>query len=336
MSDSKSKDLKAIYLLHGEEHFLLNRKFQQIEQEALDPEFVEFNKFVFYGIEVDATQMLDQATTYPMMGGRQLIVLKNAHQFKKWDKLLPYIKNPVDFCTLIIHHPEKKIDGRTAFYKGIKALEKKGRAVIYEAKKLYDNKIPDWIQKEVREKGYFISPKTATLLSEYMGNNLEGIVKELDKIALNLDEGQSEITEAHINKYVGISRKFSVFELQKAMAFGKKEKASNIAYYMSQDPKTNPIYMITGALFTFFSRIYKVSGMKRRSEEEVAKVLKLGHSFFAKEYLSAVRFFPREKCEEAISLIYQYDLKSKGIDSPVEKEDRLLRALVAEILDLIR
>nr|MBS0037112.1 DNA polymerase III subunit delta [Saprospiraceae bacterium] len=335
MSDSPRENTKSIYLLHGEENFLINRKFKQLERQSIEPGFEEFNKFVFYGLDANATHLMDQATTYPMMGGRQLIVLKNAHQFKNWDQLLPYAKNPSDFSTFLIVHPEKKIDGRTAFVKALKDLVKRGKAEIYEAKKLYDNKVPGWISEEVSSLGFTIQPRTAAMLGEYLGNNLEGILKEVDKIILNLEEGQKEITLDHVNKFVGVSRKFSVFELQKAMAYGEVDKAATIANLMSQDPKTNPIYMLTGALFNFFSRVYKVHALKSKRDADVAKALKLGHAFFAKEYLSAVRYFSREKCEEVFAILYEFDLRSKGIDSPTEKEDRLLRAMVAQILTKI-
>jgi len=323
---------KRIYLLHGDEDFLVNKRFNELEKEIVNPEFEAFNKFVYYGLDANPVQILDQASTFPMLGGTQLIILKNANQFRKWDEFLPYLSSPSDFTVFLIVHPEKKIDGRTAFYKKLKELAKSGQAEIYEAKKLYDNKVPDWIVSEVKNKGYQIDLPNAALLAEYLGNNLEGIIREVNKMVINLPEGSNAITETLIKKYVGLSRKYSVFELQKSMAFGKWDKSSEIAYYMSQDAKSNPIYMITGALHNFFSRIYKVHSLQKRTDQEVAKALSLGHAFFAKEYVSAVKFFSKSKCERVFDLLFQYDLKSKGIHSPSVDEPELLKALVGDII----
>ncbi|TVQ51426.1 MAG: DNA polymerase III subunit delta [Saprospirales bacterium] len=323
---------KRIYLLHGEEDFLVNKRFSELEKQIVKPEFEDFNKFVYYGLDANPVHILDQASTFPMLGGPQLIVLRNANQFRKWDELVSYVSSPSDFTVLLIVHPEKKIDGRTVFYKKVKKLEKEGLAEIFEAKKLYDNKVPDWIVGEVKNLGYQIDLSNAALLAEYLGNNLEGIIKEINKMVLNLPEGSKSISEAMIKKYVGLSRKYSVFELQKSMAFGKWDKSSEIAYYMSQDAKSNPIYMITGALHNFFSRIYKVHSLQKRTDQEVAKALSLGHAFFAKEYVSAVKFFNKSKCEKIFDLLFQYDLKSKGIHSPSVDEPELLKALVGDII----
>ena len=323
---------KRVYLLHGEEDFLINKRFVELEKQIVKPEFEDFNKFVYYGLDANPVHILDQASTFPMLGGPQLIILKNANQFRKWDELVPYVSSPSDFTVFLIVHPEKKIDGRSVFYKKVKKLEKEGLAEIFEAKKLYDNKIPDWIVGEVKNMGYQIDLPNAALLAEYLGNNLEGIIKEINKMVINLPEGSKSISESMIKKYVGLSRKYSVFELQKSMAFGQWEKSSEIAYFMSQDAKSNPIYMVTGALHNFFSRIYKVHSLKRRNDQEVAKALKLGHAFFAKEYVAAASNFSRPKCERVFDLLFQYDLKSKGIHSPTVDEDELLRSLVGDIL----
>lgn len=335
MANQKSKALEPLVLLHGEESYLINRELARIEKNAIEPGFEDFNKFVFYGLDAKANDIIDQATTHPMMGNSQLILLKNADQFKGWDELVSYAKNPSSFTIFVVVHPGKKLDGRFGFTKAITAAEKKGKAKVFYAKKLFDDKIPGWISEEVRSMGYTIDQKAAALLAEYMGNNLEGIVKELEKLFLNLEEGEKEITTKLVDKYVGISRKYSVFELQKAFSVGNRSGAAKIASIMSQDPKTNPIFMLIGALNNHFSRIYKMHSLKTNNEKEVARFLKLGHSFFSKEYITARRHFSKSNCEAVFGLLYQYDLKSKGINASAESEGDLLRSLVADILDLM-
>lgn len=330
-----SQSFKRVYLFHGEESFLIGRELEKIEKEAIQPGYEEFNKFTYFGLDAKGARILDQATTRPMIGDPQLVLLKNAHQFKDWDSLLSYVKNPVDFTILVIAHPEKKIDGRTAFYKQVKILKDEGLAEIQEFKKLYDNKVPEWIASEVRNRGLQISMKAATLLTEYLGNNIEGIVKELDKLEINLEKGSKELSVDLIEKYVGQSRKFGVFELTKAMSAGDKERASYIANNMSHDPKNNPIFMLNGALYSYFSRVYKVHSLRDKSDFNVAKTLKIGHSFFAKEYVSAARVFNRAKCERAFGILYEYDLRSKGINYFQDEEESMFRNLVSDILELV-
>ncbi|TVR83118.1 MAG: DNA polymerase III subunit delta [Saprospirales bacterium] len=330
-----SQSFKRVYLLHGEESFLINRELERIEKGVIQPGFEEFNKFTYFGLDAKGVRILDQVTTRPMIGDPQLVILKNAHQFKDWEPLLSYVKKPVDFTILVIAHPEKKFDGRTAFYKQVQKLEKEGLAEIFEAKKLYDNKIPEWIVSEVKNRGMRISMKAATLMTEYLGNNIEGIVKELDKLEINLEKGSKEFTIDLIEKYVGQSRKFGVFELTKALSMGDKDRASHIANIMSHDPKNNPIFMLNGALYSYFSRVYRVHSLRDKSDFNVAKTLKIGHAFFAKEYVSAARVFNKAKCERAFGILYEYDLRSKGIHYFQDDEESMFRNLVSDILELV-
>ncbi|TVR88524.1 MAG: DNA polymerase III subunit delta [Saprospirales bacterium] len=331
---ARKKKYPPVILLHGEESFLVNREMEEIESKAIGPGFEDFNKFTFYGKEADPLEVLNQVATRPMMGEPQLVLLKDAGQFKDWNKLERLVKEPVDFTILVIVHPGGKLDGRLKFVKALKELEKKGQGKIFEAKRVYDNKIPDWIVSYVQSLGLKIDHKAAVLMSEYLGTNLESISKEIDKLKIHLKDTK-EVTAGLVEEYVGRTRKFTVFELQKALSSGDKKKAARIASVMAQDPKSNPIYMFTGALHNYFSRIYRVHSLKTKTDKSVAKALNLRYDFFGREYLSASKYFNRPRCEKAFEILYRYDLKSKGIDSPPRSEEAQLRGLVSEILHIM-
>jgi DNA polymerase-3 subunit delta len=62
-----------------------------------------------------------------------------------------------------------------------------------------------------------MGPKAVSLLAEHIGNDLSRISNEIDKLAINLD-GRKNIDEDDIEKYIGISKEYNVFELQAAIA----------------------------------------------------------------------------------------------------------------------
>ena len=54
------------------------------------------------------------------------------------------------------------------------------------------------------------------MLSEYLGTDLSKVANELNKLIISLP-GQTRITPDHIEKNIGISKDYNVFELQNAL-----------------------------------------------------------------------------------------------------------------------
>src|SRR3546814_6230517 len=92
---------------------------------------------------------------------------------------------------------------------------------VLESKKLYEDKLPAWVSDYLQERGYRSDPRTCALISEYLGNNLQKIAGELDKLLLKFPAGTS-IGEDEVEKNIGISKEFNVFELTDAL--GKRSE----------------------------------------------------------------------------------------------------------------
>lgn len=96
--------------------------------------------------------------------------------------------------------------------------------------------MPDWIQNYVKLKGHSINRQALLLLTEYIGNNLERLSNEIDKVLVNFSE-PVEINEGLIQEYVGINKDFNIFELQSAIIKGDALRANRIINYFASDPK---------------------------------------------------------------------------------------------------
>ena len=108
--------------------------------------------------------------------------------------------------------------------------------IHFESKKIYDNKIPGWIEDQIKKRGFSITPKATILLTEFLGNNLEKITNEISKLTINLPEN-TRINETHIEDNIGISKDFNVFELQKALATKDMLKAMMLRSFMKESIK---------------------------------------------------------------------------------------------------
>lgn len=325
MADLKRKVYHPVYFLCGEEPYYIDKITDFIANNVLEEHEREFNQTVIYGKETEIANVIEYAKQFPMMANHQVVIVKEAQNLRKIEDLQSYLENPSKSTVLVLAHKYKKPDKRKAFGKKLAK-----HSVYFESKKLYENKIPDWISSYLSERKYRISPKASLLVTEYLGTDLSKVANELDKLMLNLPEG-TEISPKDIEENIGISKDFNTFELQGAL--GKKDlyKANLIAQHFALNAKEHPLVVTISSLYTYFSKILGYHFLKDRSQATVATALKV-HPFFVKEYELAARNYPAKKAVAIIRYLKDFDLRSKGVNNPSTSDGELLKELVFKIL----
>ncbi len=326
IKDIKNKNYAPIYVLMGDEPFYIDGIVNYIEENVLTEAEKAFNFTVLYGKDTDHLQLVDVARRYPMMASHQVVILKEAQAMRTIANLESYVQNPMPTTILVIAHKYKKLDKRTKFYK---ALSK--HALIFESKKLYENKVGGWIQNYLKDKKREIDAPSLALMVEYLGNDLSKISNELDKMCLNVPAGTT-INADHIHKNIGISKDYNVFELQNALGSKNALKTQRIVNYFIANPKSNPFVMVVATLYNYFSKIYMGHFCKNLGDREFAQKIGLRSAYFVKDYKTGMKYYPLKKTEKIISLLREYDLKSKGVNSSSTPPGELLRELVFKIL----
>ncbi len=324
LKDIKQKKWAPIYLFHGEEPFFINKLTEAIEQNALEEHEKAFNQDIIYGKDIDLPRLKSYLMQYPAMAERRVVIVKEAADFKGFKDLKAYWANPNPSTIFVIAHKYKK------FGAGLKAIEKVG--VVFESKKVYDNKLPAWILDYLKSKKRDINPQTATLLAEYLGNDLSKIVNELEKIHLNIPQGQ-KIDNATVEKYIGISKTYNVFELQDALSARNKEKAMKIAFNLAGNIHKQPLVLILASLYGYFSKVYVAHKNQSKSDAELAKALGIRFQFHVKNYRRAMQAFPLAEVHRSMALLREYDLKAKGLDNASAGPGELLEELIFKILN---
>lgn len=331
LKDLKARKYAPVYFLHGEESYYIDLICDFIEQNALQEFEKGFNQMLMYGKDVQMGQIVNNARRFPMMAERQVIIVKEFQDLPdlrsdEAHKILQkYLENPSPTTILVLAHKHKLFDKRKTLYK---SLEK--NACVVETKKLYDNEIPKWIEKYIQEKGLSISPVATALLTEYVGSDLTRLAKEIDKIALNLGESKN-IDEKAVKQFVGQSREYSVFDLQKALIEKDVLKANKIIFIFAQNPKENPIIPIIIILFQFFSKLLLVHQSSQKTTEHLTKLLGV-NPFFVKDYQKAAQNYSLQKTIECIHLLRRADLQSKGVEAGSMQESDILKELIYKIL----
>ncbi len=263
---------------------------------------------------------------YPMFAEKQVVILKEAQSMKDLEKLEPYLNKPLSSTLLFIAYKGKRVDKRT---KLAKTLKEKG--VMLTTRKLYENELPDWTNALVKSKGLTISNKALHLLIDHIGNDLSRISNEIDKIIINL-ETRKEITEDDIEKYVGISKEYNVFELQDALMKRDLYKAMRIAQYFESNPKSAPIQLVLPSLYNFFSKIQMINTTSSGNEKTLAFSIGVPE-FKIKDYIQAAKRYSTLLVERNILLLHQYNLRSVGIDDAGTSDGLLLKELLVKMIN---
>ncbi len=324
MKDLKAGNYKPVYFLYGEESYFIDKITDYILQNALPENAKAFNQIVLYGKDIKVGDINDTARRYPMMADKFLVVVKEAQNIKGLDKLVHYIQNPVETTILVINYKAKSIDKRTKFYK-----ELQKNAVILEAKRLYENQVPKWINKYLESKKIKITPLAAQLLVDHLGTELEKITNELDKLLISLPEGHT-INEKDIEKNIGISKDYSIFELQNAIVENNQLKINQIVNHFAANSKANPFIKTINGLYSFFEKVLLVHSVKSREKNEVARVLGV-NPYFANTYIKAAGRYTLPRLSYVFGLLHEYDLKAKGVGNTSMPEGELLKEMIFKI-----
>ncbi len=327
LTNLKNKIYHPVYLLHGEESYFIDVISDYIEQNVLNDLEKEFNQTIVYGKDINIPTLISYAKRFPMMANYQVIIVKEAQDLDKIEELGPYFEQPLDSTILVLCWKYEKVDRRKTIFK---TVEKTG--VLYESARLYDDKIPGWIADYLRKRNYSITPKAALLLTEFLGSDLSKIVNEVSKLVINVPAGK-EITEDYVERNIGISKDFNIFELQKAL--GKKDvlKSNQIILHFAANPRENPLVKVIPLLYGFFSKILLYHYLPDKSRNAAAASLSV-NPYFVQDYQVAAGNYPVSKLVTIISILREFDLKSKGVDSNGTSftDGELMKELIFRIL----
>ena len=325
INDLKKHVYQPVYWLEGEEEYFIDQIINYAEHKILTENEAGFNLTVFYGRDTNWADVINACRKYPMFSDRQVVILKEAQSMREIEKLEAYIEKPLASTLLFVAYKNKKVDGRTRLAKLLK-----DKAVVLSTKKLYDNELPDWASQMVRQKGLTITNKAQLLLIDHIGNDLSRLNNEIDKLSLNLNK-RTNITEEDIEKFVGISKEFNVFELQQAIARKDLYKAMRIIQYFQSNPKAAPLQLIFPSLYNFFSKVQMVHAVPSRDDKAIASAIGV-HSFFAKDYIQAAVTFNVAEIEKILLLLFEYNLKNIGIHDAGTEDTELLKEMVVKMI----
>lgn len=326
IKDIKNKQFKPVYALHGEEPFFIDAISDAILENCLEEHERDFNQTVFYGRDTDPMTVASEAKGFPMMSERRLVMVREAQDMKDIYALESYCANPNPSTVLVLCHKYKALDGKR---KMVKELSNTG--LVFKSEKVRDYQLNDWIAGYVKGIGYDITSKAASLLNEFLGNDLGRIVNELEKLSIILEKG-TRISDIHIEENIGISKDYNNFELTNAIAARDTLKVFQIAHYFERNPKDHSIIAIISSLFGFYSNLMRIHFLPNKSPDAVASALRV-HPFVAKQLMQAANVYPPKVLANNVAVLHEYDLKAKGVGNASFSDGELMREMLFKLMN---
>ena len=327
------------YMLCGTEPYYIDKVSDFIEKNVLDEMAREFDQTIIYGKDLtngDVSPVIGAARGFAMMGGYKVIIVKEAQNIKKWDALAMYMDNPQPSTILVFCYKYGAPDKRLNLFKN---WEKKG-GVLMESEQLRDYQVEKWIRDYVAEwneanrregnEAIKIDEKVAKILADSIGADLTQIVGALQKLIDGRPEGVKVIDAALVERNIGISKDFNVFELQSALIAGDVVKANRITQYFASS-KDHPMVKELGVLYAFFANLMIYHYLPDKSDRAVAPALGIS-PYFVRDYAAAARRFSAGKTFAIIGYFRETDARLKGINNPSAKDADLWKELIYKIL----
>lgn len=328
MKSLNERKFSPVYLLMGNEPYYIDKISDFIANNAIKPEERDFNQIVLYGLDTTPAQIMDAAHAVPMMAEYQVIIVKEAQLLKGIESLEKYLKNPIPTTILVICYKKEQPKSKNAW---INEASKHG--VVFESKKIKDNALPSFISSYLAKRGKTIDQKACMMMVEHIGADLNRVASELDKLLITLPQNELNITPEFVERQIGISKDYNIFEFRDAIVRKDVLKANRIMKYFDKNPKAANLHSVVPQLFSFFQNLMIAHYCpNQKTQDNIADWLGLKNAWAAKDYMTAMRLYNATKTMHIIQKLRSIAAKSNGLDRGNSTDGELMQELIFFIL----
>lgn len=331
----KKRDFARVYLLMGDEPYYIDLIVDALERSVVKEENKAFDQQIFYGADADIEVVAANARQYPVMGEYQLVILKEAQTCpsakSQLDHLASCIVRPNSKGVLVVAFKGDNLNASSELMKA--AAKSPDNVVVFKSAKYKDHQLASPVKDYCRLKKIAIEEGAVQLLIEYIGNSLQKLFGEIDKLVVAAGTDQARITAELVEKNIGISKEFNNFELNKAISVKNYPKTMRILEYFRKNPKNNPTVLTTATLFKLFSQIVVAHFTPDKSDRSLMEVLQLKNPYALNEIRDGMRCYTPRQAMAAVSALREFDCKSKGIGS-MQNEYDLQREMIFKIFTI--
>jgi DNA polymerase-3 subunit delta len=317
-----------VYFLQGEEPFYIDQVSTYIEENLLNEEEKGLDLFVAYGRDTNINEVVLQASKFPLLAKRQVVLVKEAQNLSDFNKsneqaiLLKYVHNPNEQTILCFAYKGKTLNEKSEL-----AIALKQRQMLLTSGLLKDSEILNWLVDFATSHKATMTHEAALRLHELLGNNMQRLANEVQKLSQLAQHIDYNLVEHNVM----YNRDFNVFEFQKAISTKDPQKLALALKSIDNTDNTSSIIQIVNSLFIFFSKIACLHTSADKRSDNLCKELNI-KPYFLSQYIKAANTFPLKNVIHILEYIQKADLQIKGINSPNMSGKSILKELIFHIL----
>lgn len=316
----ESKEPAGLYLLLGEETFLVQEALAVLKEKSLDPGTADFNCDIFEANEIPASQARDAAEMLPMMSKRRFVVYRGVDDLKDkdWEVLYPLLERPVDSTVFVL--TAESLDKRKKSFKKLSEA-----AVLVELKRPYDSQVAEWIEYLAFRLQIRITREASTLLKQFVGTNLTEINNELGKLKDYLGE-RNQVEAQDVLQVVSQTKVDRIFDLTDAI--GRRDRGTALHTLANLLEHGQSEVGVLAMITRHFRILSQLKDGQREGLSGARLSTKAGiPSFLLTQYLDQIRKWDETKIEKTFAVLADTDraLKSSSVPSHVWLENFVLK-----------
>jgi DNA polymerase-3 subunit delta len=307
-------NIQPIYVCYGSESFLMKEFITYITDQWIETDDRDFAVSKFDLGETNVESIIDDAETLPFMGGRKLIIAKDANFFTaakesskmehRLDRLAEYLQAPTDFSVIVFTVGADKLDERKKIVKSISE-----RRALIPFPLLSGDDLTYWIRRQSEKAHISLDDAALNSLVLSCGANLQNISGEIEKLSLYVGEN-GVVTADIVENMVARSTEQNVFLMIDELARLHVEKALRILYDLLKH-KEEPVKILSLIARQFRSMLLvKQLSKQGYSQQQLATQLGL-HPYAVKIAAEQARLYEVDKLKLTISRLAEVDYRMK-------------------------
>lgn len=243
-----------LYVFYGAEGYLTEQYARMVARETVEEGFDAFNLQRFDGQEVTLTELEEAVEALPLMTDRKCVLVRDMDACgAESERLLTLMEQVPDSCVLVFWQMTTQPDSRKNGWKTfLKIAGDKGVVMKFEHKDVSDT--AKMLAGGAKRRGCRLDVADARYLTEQVGNDLNLLIHELDKLCALAGEG-GEITKKMIDTACPKNLEAKVFDLSKAILYRRPQEALDLLYQLRVH-REEPIAVL-GTLSGAFSDLYR-------------------------------------------------------------------------------
>jgi DNA polymerase-3 subunit delta len=317
----KQGKLLPLYLFYGEEEFLIQEALDIIIKKVVEPGTRDFNFNSLYCRDTPASEIVNLAQTLPFMSEKRLVIARDFDALKAADfeEILPYLNDPSPSSCLVMVSNQGRYEKKSV----TSAVEAHGAVTRFFP--LLDREIVTWIEGWTKARALSLPRDAAQYLWQTIGNNLQMINNELEKIEIFIKEKKA-ITLDDVKTVVGDFREYSSFDL--AAALGSKDRAKAFLILSRLLQEGEQAVGLLGAIAWNFRRLMRAKSMEAAGDgfDDIKRKLNVIFHQSA-SFHEQMRRFNVEELRNAFDVMLSADkaLKSSGLSGKLVLERMILK-----------